>query len=240
MGKNASLLLNVILVIAVVPLYLIHFSSDSGGGKGSDGKKADSLASSMDSTQGPRDSLSTRSGPLRVAYVNWDTLMNEYDYVEDMLAELEKEQIRMRKELEGKMRNLEQEYKKLKEESTYMTQAELKKAQRRMQRKQQQIRQKQQGLQGRLARKRQKMLNKFFDNVNGYLENYNKKNDIDLILRYQRGGDVLFAERGFDITDQVLKGLNEKYEKEGADKKVPEVSDTASSPLSPQQNPLQP
>jgi outer membrane protein len=240
MGKNASIVLNIVLIIAVVPLYLLHFSDGKKGNESSSGTaKADSLQKEEKASKGNK-ALSRKGGDLRVAYVNWDTLMNEYHYVEDMLSELEKEQIRMRKELQGKMRKLEKEYKKLKEESTYMTQSELKKAQRRMQRKQQNLRREQQGLQGKLARKRQKMLKKFFDNVNQYLANYNEENDIDLILRYQRGGDLLYAKNGFEITDTVLNGLNEKYEEEGADKKIPEVSDTGQSPIPQQQGPLSP
>ncbi len=239
MGKNASTILNIILIIAIVPLYLIHFSSDKEKkGAGKDQDRTDSLQASTDSLT--TDSMAGSKGELRVAYVNWDTLMNEYQYVEDMLSELEKQKISMRKELEGKMRNLEQEYKKLKEESAYMTQSELKKAQKRMQRKQRKLKKEQRGLQGKLARKRQKMLKRFFDNVNEFLEDYNKKNKLDLILRYQRGGDVLFAKRGFNITDQVLEGLNKKYEKEGANKKLPKVSDSAKSPIPGQQPSLSP
>ncbi len=240
MGKNLSLLLNAILIIAIIPLYLLHFSG-SEGASGPDSGKKDSLSTAADSTASAEDSMSPYDGNLKVAYVNWDTLMNEYDYVEDMMSELEKEKIRMRKEMEKKMRNFQQEAQKLKKESTYMTQDELKKAQKRIQRKQQNLRKEQQGIQSRLTRKRQKMLKKFFDNVNNYLEKYNEENEIDLILRYQRGGDVLFAENGFDITQKVLKGLNQKYKKEGADKEVPEVSDTTSSPLpSDQKTPLAP
>lgn len=239
MGKNLSLILNIVLIVAIVPLYMLHFSDDQGKGEANASETAasDSLETEQDSTdKGP----GTPSGPLKVAYVNWDTLMNEYQYVEDMLSELEKEKIQMRKQLEGKMRKLENEYKELQEESTFMTQSEIKKAQKRMQRKQQKLRKKQQGLQGKLARKRQKMLKRFFDDVSEYLEEYNEANEIDLILRYQRGGDLLFAESGFDITDTVLTGLNEKYEQDEADQDIPEVSDSAQTPMPQQEAPLSP
>lgn len=236
MGKNASLLLNLILIVAIVPLYLMHFSKDQGSSPQAQEEDATDTEMATDTGDSSLDSVDADipEGDLRVAYVNWDTLMNEYQYVDDMLSELEEEKIQMRKQLEGEMRQLEKEYRGLKEESTYMTQDELKKAQQRMQQKQQKLRQRQQNLQTKLARKEQKMTKKFFDNVSKFLEEYNKDSEFDLILRYQRGGELLFAEKGYNITPQILNGLNERYEEEGADKKMPKVDSLEQeSPLNP-------
>lgn len=231
MNKNISLLINLVLIVAIVPLYLLHFSGDETkeGTKDPESDEGDKEEEADQSSETPS------SGNFRVAYVNWDSLMNDYAYVEDMFSELEKESIQMRKQLENRMKKLQQEYKQLQEESAYMTQKELEEAQTRMQQKQQELQQRQQNLQSRLAQKEQKMTKRFFDNVNAFLERYNEEKDYDVILRYQRGGELLFAEEAYDITPEVLEGLNENYKEEGANKELPEVEEDeeGENPLAP-------
>src|SRR5262245_53507187 len=60
--KNASLILNVVLLVAVVILYVLHFSSGSSGPSSSSGSNVT-----------PSD--------LKIAYINQDTVLKYYEYV---------------------------------------------------------------------------------------------------------------------------------------------------------------
>jgi outer membrane protein len=48
--------------------------------------------------------------------------------------------------------------------------------------------------------------------INTYVEEYGQKNGYDVILGTTTSGNVLYAQKYLDITDEVLKGLNQHYQ----------------------------
>lgn len=55
------------------------------------------------------------------------------------------------------------------------------------------------------------MMQEVLDQVNIYIEEYSKKHGYDLILGTTAAGNVLYGQPESDITEDILKGLNEKY-----------------------------
>lgn len=49
--------------------------------------------------------------------------------------------------------------------------------------------------------------------INSYVKEYGEQNGYDLILGTTLEGNVLYGKDGIDVTDKVLKGLNESYGK---------------------------
>lgn len=47
--------------------------------------------------------------------------------------------------------------------------------------------------------------------INSYIEQYAEKHKIDLIIGVTLSGNVLYGTDNLDITEEVLKGLNESY-----------------------------
>lgn len=56
-----------------------------------------------------------------------------------------------------------------------------------------------------------KMMQSVLNQVNSYVEEYGKKHGYDVILGTSTSGSVLFARKELDVTDEILKGLNESY-----------------------------
>jgi outer membrane protein len=50
--------------------------------------------------------------------------------------------------------------------------------------------------------------------IEEYLKEFNKDKGYTYILGYQEG-TIYYKDASYDITDEVLKGLNEKYKKKG-------------------------
>jgi len=50
--------------------------------------------------------------------------------------------------------------------------------------------------------------------VNSFVEEYAKKKGYDIVLGTTTSGNILFAREQMDITDEVLKALNENYKTE--------------------------
>jgi outer membrane protein len=57
------------------------------------------------------------------------------------------------------------------------------------------------------------------ENIMSYLKDYSKDKNIQFILSYGFGGNLLYYDPSLDITDEILAGLNEKYLKEKSMKK---------------------
>ena len=51
------------------------------------------------------------------------------------------------------------------------------------------------------------------DSVINFANRYNKTYNADYILGYTKGGGILVANEKYDITQDIITGLNEEYEK---------------------------
>jgi outer membrane protein len=70
-----------------------------------------------------------------------------------------------------------------------------------------------------LGQQQQELTIALHDTIANYLKRFNKDGKFDYIWNYRNGGDLLFQNPGFDITNVVLKGLNEDYKKHNQGKK---------------------
>lgn len=60
-----------------------------------------------------------------------------------------------------------------------------------------------------------KKMNEFHSRMDKYLEKYSRDKGIDYILNYQKGMEVILHHNGaFDVTSEVLAGLNEEFRNE--------------------------
>ncbi len=58
-----------------------------------------------------------------------------------------------------------------------------------------------------------KMTEGVINQINSYIKEYGEKHGYDLILGVTMDGSVLYGKDAIDVTDEVLKGLNENYKK---------------------------
>ena len=83
--KNASSVLNIILLIAVAVLFYLHFSS---------GKKTEPVK-----TVSSEGTSRVPAGDFRIAYFEMDSINNSYAKVKDVKADLSKEEERINSQL---------------------------------------------------------------------------------------------------------------------------------------------
>jgi outer membrane protein len=66
-----------------------------------------------------------------------------------------------------------------------------------------------------IAAKKEAMTIDLNNRVKKYLDRYAKMKNIDFVLNYQEGIPiVLYGNNAFNVTSEVLKGLNEEYQQE--------------------------
>lgn len=164
----------------------------------------------------------TSGGPVtgKIAYVNVDTLQAKYTFWKSEADALTAEQARVESELQRSAQQLQNDIAAFqqKAQAGALSEAEGKAAQQRLGQMQQSLETRRSTLAEQLQEKQLAFSEKLQKNIDEYLAIYNKDNKYDYILSYSKVGQILYANKSLDITEDVLKGLNE-YK--------PSVSDTS-------------
>src|SRR5690606_6885677 len=95
--------------------------------------------------------------------------------------------------------------------------------------KQQNLRMYEQSLSQELMAEQNKLQQELYERLTDYLKEYGQKNNLQYVLKYDVSSDVLFAGDSLDITDPVLKGLNQIYQDEKAGIKSGAKTDSAAT-----------
>lgn len=164
---------------------------------------------------------------LKIAFVEVDTLMSQYQFCRDYNIVLNKKAENIQNTLAEKQRALQQHYaavQKKYESNGFTTRDELERAQNSLQTEQQNLAELEQRLANELAQENQKLTEEMRDSIQMFLKTYNKSKKYDFILTKQ-GDNLLLANPKYDITDQVVAGLNKRYKAKPDVKKATEKKD---------------
>ena len=150
---------------------------------------------------------------LRIAYVEVDSLMSQYEFCKDYNLVLTKKAENIQNTLISKQRALQQHAAALQkkyESNGFTTRDELERAQASIQKEQQDYAELEQRLGNELASENAKLNEELRDSIQTFLKTFNKTKKFDYILTKQ-GDNILMANPKFDITNQVVAGLNKRY-----------------------------
>ena len=153
----------------------------------------------------------------RIVYINTDTLMNKYLFAVELNEKFLKKQEERRTELNVKAKSLDQEateFQRKLENNGFLSEARAIDARDKLLVKQENLRRLQEDMIAEAAREQSELNKQLFDKLTNFLKVYNQERGFDIVLSTQLGGNVLFAVEGFDITNDVVKRLNEEYNKE--------------------------
>lgn len=151
---------------------------------------------------------------FKVAFIYGDTINANYKFLIDVEAELAKERKLIDERIRRKLQRAEQRAGELQKEAQYMTQTQMQEAQIEMQSLELELQQFEQSLANDFRDREIELQREYIDKVDNYLEVYNADGTYDIILNFQLGGNLLWVKDKFDVTADVLKGLNEAYESE--------------------------
>lgn len=173
------------------------------------------VAEAMNSDSGPR--------PVVVAYINADTINEHYQFIVEKRKQLESKlktaEANVRKEYQSR----ESEVKRLlqyAERNPNLSQSEQVAIQNDIMRMEQEMATIQERAMTSIEKERDILDTELHDKVKKYLENYSKQRGIDYVFNYQEGLRViLYGTDAYDITAEVLAGLNAEYAQEKESKK---------------------
>ncbi len=161
----------------------------------------------------PEAAVATSGDGIRIAYIEIDTLTAQYEFAKEKSLELEKKGTNARNTIQTKTAQLEknaQAFQQKLQSNGFTSREQAEAAQANLQREQQNIMALQQRLENELASEQQKFLQAFQDSLDNFLADYNKDKKYDMIVNKAA---VLYADKRFDITTDVVNGMNRRYKK---------------------------
>lgn len=197
--KNASLILNMVLLVAVGVLFYLHFSSNS--------KKTEPRFAS--SVQNEKNSVSAGSD-FKIAYFDMDSINNSFVLIKNVKEELSREEEKINNELARLQKQYNDRITHYQGQSQSMSQVESEKANRDILQLQDKIRTTKQEMEQRYQNLYMRKMQDVKAKVEDYLKEYNKDKGYAYILAYEPGF-IFYRDSTLNITGDIISGLNEKY-----------------------------
>lgn len=157
---------------------------------------------------------------LKIAYVEVDSIMTQYNFCKDYTQILQKKGQNIQNTLASKQRSLEQAaanfQQKLQQNAYTREQAEGIQAS--LQKQAADLEALNQRLSTEFQTETDKYNNALRDSIQHFLAKYNKDKKYSIILS-KAGDNLLYADKTYDITNEVIAGLNKAYKPKAESKK---------------------
>jgi len=158
-------------------------------------------------------------GSFPVAYVRMDSLFKKYAFYNELKQLLEQKQKSSETTLNSKSMELEKRAAdfQYKMEKQLITSRQAEATQKELLEEQQRLMQMRDQMTQKLMQDEGELNKQLYDSISSYLKFYTVEKKYKLILPYALGSTVLYAADEMDITEEIIKGLNDRYLK--SDKK---------------------
>ncbi|NDV68471.1 OmpH family outer membrane protein [Dysgonomonas sp. 25] len=197
--KNLTYVINGVLVVAVIILFVLFFTSKNGA-DGSD------LGAS-----GANDST---AAILPVAYVTVDSLLLNYDFAKDANDKLIKRMTSIEANLSKKQKDIENaqaEFNRKVQKGLFLTEERMQQEYARIAKMATDFQETYQRQQNELGKEQEETTIQISDSIKTCIEEYNKTANYEFIFLNNRHDNIIVAKGGYDITDKILTILNQRY-----------------------------
>jgi len=153
------------------------------------------------------------SAGLRVAYYSVDSLNANYELVKDVTADIEQKVKAETSKFEAEVKSFENWALGIqkKSQNQELSQNEEMKYAEQYQKRQMELAQKEQQIAATLEDMQIDELTRATNRINSFVKDYALKNGYDMIYQYQIGGQIIYINEAFDVTEDIINGLNEEY-----------------------------
>lgn len=156
------------------------------------------------------------SGPanMKIAYVEIDSLLTKYRFWNDLNEMMIKKEENIRTTLNEKAKDLDSEMREFQrklENNGFASRERAEQENLRISQKQRDLQQLQEKLSNELQSENQKNSLQLRDSINSFLKIYNKDKGYSLIISNTGFDNLLYADPAFNITNEIVEGLNARY-----------------------------
>ncbi len=196
--KNINYVINGVLAVAVVILFVMQFS----------GKKESTVAPAF-TAKG--DSTAQR---LPVAYVNVDSLLQNYNYSKDLNERIVRMQEDMRLDVNQRANSLRTElndFQRKLQANAFLTEERAQQEGTRLQKKQEELQNYAAQKEQEFASKQMELNGQLRDTIVAQLKVFNQSRRYQIIFSNTLGDNILLGDPVYDITAEFLEVLNKNY-----------------------------
>ena len=150
---------------------------------------------------------------LKIAYVEVDSIMTQYTFAKEYSALLEKKGQNIQATIAQKGQALQAaaaNFQQKIQQNAFTSREQAESQQAAIQRDQANLQSLQQRLSNEFAAEQEKYNNALHDSIAHYLAAYNKDKKYSIIFS-KSGDNLLYADKAYDITKEVIAGLNKAY-----------------------------
>jgi outer membrane protein len=192
--KNFTPVLNIVLVLAVAVLFYLHFSSTKSSVAVTNSTKA------------------VPSAGFKIAYFESDSIQSQFEYFNEIKAELDSKAQANSRILGALKSTFAQKYQELQKAAPALSQAELASKQQELMQMEKTYQGKEKMMSDEMQDEQFKKLQDVKKKIEDYLKDYNKDKGYAFI--FSSSPDLMYLKDSlYDITPDVIRGLNTLYKK---------------------------
>lgn len=154
------------------------------------------------------------SSNMKIAFVEIDSLLTKYNFWNDLNEVMIQKEENIRTTLNEKAKKLDadaKEFQRKYENNGFASPERAQQEYQRIQKQQQDLQELQQKLSDELTAENQKNSLQLRDSINSFLKIYNQSKGYDLIISNTGFDNLLYANPAFNITQEIVEGLNTRY-----------------------------
>lgn len=201
--KVTNIVTNAVLAVAVVVLFVLHFTGHSKSENGS---------------EQPEAQVAGDTGMVSIAYFNMDSVMAKWDLYYDYQQDLNQKQSELETDFAGRTETFRQSVQdaQYKVQRGLVTRSEAEQLQQQLSDQEANLRTLQEQYASQLQEEGLVKNRKMLDMIERYVAELSKSKGYSYVFSYQFGGNLIYGTGGSDITDDVIAGLNARF-KPGTD-----------------------
>ncbi len=195
--KNISLIINAALGVAIIILFVLVL-----GLKKQSNTTQDSVNSELNTNLG-------------IAFVDLDSILLNYKLSVELNEAITAKHNQMKSRLDKEASEFEKDAQVFQDKvqrGIYLTQARAEEDQQKLMVRQQELQKLEYDYSNQLAAEQQRMNARLFDSISMFVKTYNTPEKFQVIMGHATGGAMLYGSKQVDITADILKGLNSRYD----------------------------
>lgn len=159
--------------------------------------------------------VTTDAAKEPIVYVNSDSLLTKYNYAKDVNTAMQTKGKNAQSDLGARGQAFQREVAEYQKGATTMPADQRQTTEQRLQREQQDLQSYQQNATAQFQSEQAAETGKVYDKIVDFMKGYAKEKGYKMVLTYSKASlTVLYGDHSLDVTDDVLKRLNDAYAKD--------------------------
>ncbi|MDF1674997.1 MAG: OmpH family outer membrane protein [Vicingaceae bacterium] len=213
--KNLSLVLNTVMGIAIIILFYLQFSSKTL-------VPDEQQKEEVPTTEAIEEMIVSNDSSSKIGYINVDSLQIKYKLYDELKSKLEKKEKSYDAQLKAKSKDFQKKIEDFRKKAPNMTQFEGELKQKELAEEEEKLYQMRDEYAQRFEKEMIELNTQLYKAIKDYIKQHNELTKYDIIIgESQTRNFVLDFNKDIDITNDIVKGLNKKYNEDKASKAKP-------------------